>query len=410
MSASSSPEIAWSLRTRIAFRFFFSLLVLLNLPFPLSAVPQIARWWNGALNKVIADAGRMFFGVTMDIARNGSGDRPIDWARLLVVAVLAVMITIAWSIVDRRRTNYTALHRWFHFYMRFALATAMITYGAYKVIPSQFVTPSLDRLLEPFGDQSPMGLLWNFMGASAPYTVFGGLGELIGGLLLTNRRTSLLGALITAAVMSQVVMLNYSYDVSVKIYSSILLITAIVIIAPDAARLMRFFLLHPAPPSSLAFRAVFGLFVAYATVVRFHDSWKDRRDWVADLRAPLPIAGIWNADEMTIDGVAHPPLITDSKRWRRLIVDGKEEAVIQNMDDSQAHYWLTLDEKKKTLLLERRGPAGTLDYDRPEGHTLLVHGILAGKTITATLHKDTQRTFLLTSRGFHWVNERSFSR
>jgi len=87
-------------------------------------------------------------------------------------------------------------------------------------------------MLEAIGDQSPMGLLWNFMGASAPYTIFGGLGELIGGLLLTNRRTALLGALISAAVMSQVVMLNFSYDVPVKIYSSELLLTARVLIAP----------------------------------------------------------------------------------------------------------------------------------------------------------------------------------
>ncbi len=69
----------------------------------------------------------------------------------------------------------------------------MINYGAVKVIKAQFPNPTLDRLLQPFGDASPMGLLWTFMGASESYNIFTGAGELIGGLLLTTRRTTLLG-------------------------------------------------------------------------------------------------------------------------------------------------------------------------------------------------------------------------
>src|SRR5438045_2145707 len=226
MSASSLPEPRWSLPTRIAFRFFFALLVLFYFPFPLTVVPFIAKSWNNATNRLLAGAVRMSFGLMLDITHNGSGDRSIDWVRFGVIAVLGAIITIAWSIVDRKRASYPSLHRWFHVYIRFGLATAMISYGAYKVIPSQFVAASLDRLLKPLGDASPMGLLWSFMGASMPYTIFAGLGELIGGLLLTNRRTALLGALISAAVMSQVVMLNFSYHVPVKIYSSLLLLTA----------------------------------------------------------------------------------------------------------------------------------------------------------------------------------------
>jgi hypothetical protein len=410
MSESNLPEARWSLPTRIAFRFFFALLVIFYFPFPLTAVPFIAKSWSSATNKLLAAAGRLFFGITLDVTYNGSGDKPIDWARFLVIVVLAVIVTIVWSIADRKRASYPRLHHWFHVYIRFGLATAMIIYGTYKVIPTQFVTPSLERLMEPIGDQSPMGMLWTFMGASVPYTIFGGLGELIGGLLLANRRTALLGALITAGVMSQVVMLNFSYDVPVKIYSSVLLLTALVIAAPDAKKLLQFFLLDPAPKSHLAFRIVAALFIVYVVVMRFHDSWKDRREYYADLRAPSPIAGIWNVDEMTIDGVAHPPLMTDSKRWRRLMIEGKEDTAIQNMDDSRARYWMTLDEKKKTIALQRRASTLTLNYDRPDAQTLLLNGVVDGKKITATLHKNNERTFLLTTRGFHWINERPFNR
>jgi hypothetical protein len=82
---------------------------------------------------------------------------------------LALIATIAWSLVDRKRRNYTRLHEWLRVYVRFALGVTMIGYGSYKVIQSQFPPPSLDRLLQPFGDASPMGLLWTFMGASGSY-------------------------------------------------------------------------------------------------------------------------------------------------------------------------------------------------------------------------------------------------
>jgi hypothetical protein len=248
------------------------------------------------------------------------------------------------------------------------------------------------------------------MGASAAYTIFGGLGELIGGLLLTHRRTALLGALISVAVMSQVVMLNFSYDVPVKIYSSELLLTALVLIAPDAGRVRRFLLPDTAPPPHPAFRIAVALFVAWVTVTQFRASWTDRQEWDEDMSSFFLLAGIWNVDEMTVDGVARPPLTTDLTRWRRWIVEGKELVSIQNMDDRQIRYLLTLDESRKSIVLKRRTGSAMLVYERPNPQTLLLRGTLAGKPLTATLHKDTQRTFLLTTRGFHWVNERPFSR
>ena len=64
-----------------------------------------------------------------------------------------------------------------------------------------------------------MGLLWTFMGASESYTIFSGISEMAGGLLVTARRTTLLGALVCIGVLGNIVMLNFSYDVPVKLLS-----------------------------------------------------------------------------------------------------------------------------------------------------------------------------------------------
>ena len=97
-----------------------------------------------------------------------------------------------------------------------------------------------------------MGLLWTFMGASRAYTIFGGLGELTGGLLLLWRRTTTLGALVVIAVMTNVVMLNFSYDVPVKQYSVHLVLMALYLLLPEARRLANLLLLNrPAEPAIL---------------------------------------------------------------------------------------------------------------------------------------------------------------
>ncbi len=410
----------WSLATRIAFRFAFSFWVLFFFPFPLNFIPFISDVAQKALDTSAIAVGKTLFGVTANPTQTGSGDRMVDWVTLFIMAVLAVAATLIWSILDRKAVSYPRLYRWFHLYIRFGLALAMISYGAFKVIPSQFIPPTIDRLLQPFGDASPMGLLWTFMGASTPYIIFTGVGEMTGGLLLTSRRTSLLGALITAAVMTHVVMLNFAYDVPVKNYSVLLLLTALIIAAPDAKKLLRFFVLdRPSEPMfsgrgmRIAARVLTVLFVLFMVGMEAKQSWEQRKTLLAARFGAPPLYGIWNVDELTIDGVAHPPLTTDLTRWRRFAVSGSQYGTIQNMDDSRTRFNLTLDEKKQTLTLKKRTEPSfvtTFNYRKPDARTFILEGTFEGKKMVATMHKGEDREFLLTSRGFHWLNEVPFNR
>jgi hypothetical protein len=78
------------------------------------------------------------------------------------------------------------------------------------------------------------------------------LGEVLAGVLLVWRRTATLGALIAAGVMANVVMLNFCYDVPVKLMSSHLLVCALLIAYSDGVRLLNAFVLNqPTPPANL---------------------------------------------------------------------------------------------------------------------------------------------------------------
>jgi hypothetical protein len=415
MSASSLAETQtrWNLATRIGFRFAFCYLVLYNFPFPIDWIPFLSpvsqiyhRLWLAIVNA----AGRTFFGTKeLVVLPNGSGDTTYGYLSVFCMLVIAVAVTIVWSIADRKRPNYTRLHEWLRIYVRFSLAFIMLAYAATKVIPSQFPPPPLDRLLQPFGDASPMGLMWTFIGFSTVYQIFSGLMELAGGLLLTTRRTTLLGALLTAGVMANITIMNFCFDVPVKLFAVHLLAMAVFLTLPDLRRLLDFFVLH-APTdvfrtkwmrvASLVLRTGFVAFVVYTV---FMD--------VPPLFTRSPLYGIYQVDTFTVNGVVRPA--EDPARWQRVIFDNPASFAVQMMNDSRTRWRLSLDEKQRTFKLTSRDDPNrksTLSYTRPDPGSMIIEGALEGQPIHATLHKVPIPAFRLTSRGFHWINEYPFNR
>src|SRR5580704_7692442 len=240
----------WSVARRVAFRFCFVYLGLYCLgeqilggmfPIPKVEVPDLATLWP--MRPIVFWTATHIFHVTQPLVYkdSGSGDKTFDWILTFCVLVLAILAASIWSFLDGRRENYLTLYKWFRLFIRFALATEMILYGMDKVVPLQMPFPSLTRLLEPFHDFSPMGVLWYSIGASPAYEMFAGCAEVLGGLLLILPRTTTLGALVAMADMTQIFMLNMTYDIPVKLFSFHLLLMSVLLLAPEFERLADFF-------------------------------------------------------------------------------------------------------------------------------------------------------------------------
>ena len=152
--------------------------------------------------------------------RSDTGDKTADWIWLLVIASVAAIAAVVWSVLDRRCAHDDRLRDLLRTVMRYTVAYVLFGYGISKLWVDQIQPLSPGNLAQRIGDASPMGLLWTFMGASRAYTAFAGAAEVIGALLLLSRRTTLLGALILAGVLLNVVLLNFCYDVPVKINST----------------------------------------------------------------------------------------------------------------------------------------------------------------------------------------------
>lgn len=258
------------------------------------------------------------------------------------------------------------------------------------------------------------------MGASRPYTIFGGLAEAVAAILLLFRRTALLGALVAAAVLLNVVMLNFCYDVPVKLYSTNLLLMSVFLLVPDITRLANLFVFNrAAPPAELmrphfakrwmrvsAYTVALALF-AYSVATMTWDGWQSSRYAVAD-GAP-PIYGTYDVDALSLNG--KPPSPTDAAKpaWEQ-VATGYSSWVVQNTDGAQSVFAPHFEKGNTVYLYSWKTRSYLkLNYAQPDAQHLVLIGHLSGENLEVHLHRSTQRQFLLTSRGFHWISEHPFN-
>jgi hypothetical protein len=414
------PQQRWHPFTRTAFRFAFVYLLLFNLPFPLNAFPyvdKVAEFYNSFWNWLVPRLARAAFNREVASVFNGSGDRMFDYLLVACLLLIALLAAVVWTILDRKRLSYPTLYKWLNVYVRFSLGATMIGYGAFKVISSQFPPPSLDRLMQAYGDSSPMGLLWTFMGASEPYTMFVGAAEMIAGILLFPRTTTTLGALMSVGVLSNVVALNFSYDVPVKLYSSHLLAMAVFLLLPEARRLANFFILNRPAESPrvepLFSRKVFhrgalvlsSLFLIAVVGTSLYQSYVQRRTFQGQ-RSPL--YGVWEVEEFNTGQST-----ASAQPWRRIVFDSPYRIAVQTATNPNERFGIQLDQDKRTMTLRKREDPNwnsVLTYEQVSPEVMTLSGALDGSEMTARLRRTDGRKFLLTNRGFHWINEFPFNR
>jgi uncharacterized membrane protein YphA (DoxX/SURF4 family) len=429
LPAPDSAIQKWSLPTRIAFRFCFAYLVLYIFPFPLAYIPgtgSLAAKYQSLWNAIVVWTGKHVLHLSYDITvlPNGSGDTTWNYVQVLCFVLLAASTALIWSLMDRRQESYRKMYEWLRLLVRFSLASALIGYGLYKVIPVQMPAPALSTLLEPYGDSSPMGLLWTFIGASKGYEIFTGSAELFGGLLLILPRAAALGALLGIADMTQIFALNMFYDVPVKLYSFHLLLLGIFLIAPDLGRLIELFLLGRKVElvrrptmfgrrllnrGLLGLQVAFGLFLIGTSLLNARQAAKT----YGFLSPKPPLYGIWSVEEFKVDGEVRAPLLTDESRWRWVIFDFPGSLGIQLGSGARQRFRIQLDTEKKTLTLAKReDPNAKSDFslEEIEPGLMTLTGDLDGHRIQARLQKSEEGQFQLTNRGFHWINEYPFNR
>jgi hypothetical protein len=423
-----TESYTWTEPKRLFFRFcflYFAIYIFFTPNNELPVINSMYEWLNDRLHIFIPWFSKTFFGYKQPITvfTNGSGDTTYDYMLWFFGITLTVIGTIIWSLLDRKRKSYDTLYYWAAVFLRYYLFYTMVSYGVFKVIKLQFPFPYLSRLVQPYGESSPMGLAWTYMGYSTTYNNFTGYAELIGGILLLFRRTTTLGALICLGVMTNVFMMNMGYDVPVKLLSFNTILMSIFLLWKDIKRIVNFlFLNKPTPAADIsvpytnkklgyslfALKVIFIVFIFWSSFAQAIDAQKEYGE-----KAPKPpLYGIYYTETFIKNKDTLPPLDTDTTRWRRLIIQRDKFASVRVMNDSARNYNFQVDTTTKTAVVFSNADTlhkTTFNYVKDSVYLTLI-GKMNTDSIYIKLKRFDENKFRLVNRGFHWVNEFPYNR
>ncbi|MEJ7559596.1 MAG: hypothetical protein WKF66_14905 [Pedobacter sp.] len=426
MLAATNQTTYWDFwkrfRTLFAVYFFFLIFDLTSSDelFP-SFIYSLLNYYTVFWNWLVPSTGEhiLHLSYPITVKPNGSGDTTYNYVMQLLWLVFTVIIAFAWTILDRKRPSYIQFSYWTRIVARYFLAYMLFVYGFVKVIKIQFPYPSLVRLTETFGDSTPMALAWTFIGYSSGYNIYIGGAEVLAGALLFFKRTTLLGALLAMTVMANVFAMNLAYDIPVKIFSLNLLFLAIWIAWRDIDRLVAFFINHtpvlPRPDVypfktkwkkmiQLSLKVIALTFTVYSTAYSMYELSRKYGD---DAPKP-PLYGIYDVISFTLNGKESLPLVTDEKRWKRIIINYPGNVRITKMNDSTMWMKLKLDLKEKTAnFTSSKDSSDTfkLKFIRPSKTQLFLKGKMRNQLVHIEFKRFDETQFRLTKTGFHWINE-----
>ena len=423
-----TPAAPWPFAQKVIFRFFvifFFLYILFN---PNGIVPILGNIYDLYIQPmhslmVWSAAHILHLSQPVTVFTNGSGDTTYDYLVLLFCIITGAVGAALWSLIKPGTCNYDKLYYWLTVVVRFCVGITMITYGSVKVVKLQFPDPGIIRLLQPYGNSSPMGLAWTFMGLSKGYNYFTGIAELSCGILLLFRKTTTLGALIGLVVSANIMAINYCFDIPVKIFSTMLVVMTLFLLSKDFDRFISFFFLNRVTqPARLAPRqfknrwknavllALKFLLITYVALSIGLSSYNALKTYHS---APKPaLYGLYDVQTFIRNGDTIAPLITDTIRWRRLNIDAYGNARIYLMNDSIRTYQTINDTTVKSLMfyLQNSSKNHMMYYSNIKPDELLLKGGFNSYSVQIKLRKVDEKNFLLIKRGFHWINEYPFNR
>ncbi|HEX8425522.1 hypothetical protein [Hymenobacter sp.] len=350
------------------------------------------------------------------VPANGSGDTSYSYAQLCFYTLVAVVGTLVWTLLARKKMNYVTGYYWLLVVVRYYVALTALAYGIIKLFGLQMPFPTLSALATPLGDLLPMRFSWHFIGYSTPYQFFSGAMEALAGSLLLARRTCLLGALVAVGVFLNVMMMNLCYDIPVKLFSIHLFAFSVFLLLSNAERLLNFFLLNrPVEPTvsvtlpdwrwrfaQLTLKTIFiGLFL----LLPFYQAYSSRSGAAADKLA----TGFFAVEQFQA-------AMADSLHWKDVIFEQNNSGSILTADTllrqryRRAYFSYALDSTNNTIAFRRFSSDTvaifTLNYTMPDTNHILLRGLIRQDSVAIALTRE-PRHYQLAERQFHWLSEQN---
>lgn len=215
----------------------FSLFFILSFSFPFTIFPDVGGMGEMLFNKVVLlEARVLYYSVNPYHSGEDSQGMFMNVINILLITVLIYLPLTIKFIKDKEKVrSYVTVG------IRYYLAIILLIYGFDKIYKWQFYSPESNILFTRVKDLPQDMLYWTTMGTSYSYSIFGGLMEVLAGGLLLFRKTYVLGATVSIAVLANVFVVNIGFDITVKLFSGFLLLLSLVLVLPYVVLMLRFF-------------------------------------------------------------------------------------------------------------------------------------------------------------------------
>ncbi|MBS1746594.1 MAG: hypothetical protein JST21_10540 [Bacteroidetes bacterium] len=348
------------------------------------------------------------------ITNTGSGDTTYDFVLVLAGVIFSFLVSLIILIADRKRPNYRQLYLFAIVIARYYVGFTMFTYGLAKIFNGQFPANGLSRLEEKVGDMSPMGMVWAFMGASRAYTFVSGLLEFTGGVLLLFRQTKTFGALFSMTVMLNVALLNFMYDVPVKIFSAHIVLLCVFILSYDWKILFNFFVLHRFEKLDynklrvkkkwlqVTLRVIKIVIILAILGISISQLWGTLDE------KPAPMEGAYSVKSFVLNHDTIPVAYNskDSIGWSKMFVDYPGWISIQLNTDKKVWKQVKIDTLKKSFAMDNLDSTSYAFFNyNVRNDTVTFTGTIKKDTANIIFTRKQKKDYSLVNRGFHWVNE-----
>lgn len=333
----------------IRFLALFTVGFMLTFPTDITYIPHIAQWLSPFFEGWARYTGQHLLGLPISRTYALLSDTTGTYVHLLNLATLSVVIAVVWSYTKKNELT-PKLKYWYTIVVAYYLSLQLFIYGCSKVFKWQFYLPEPNTLYTPLGYTHKDLLFWSTMGTSYPYTIFSGVIELLPAVLLLFKRTRIVGALIAAAVLVNVVMLNFSYDISVKIFSLFLLLLCFVLLAyynkplwgfitqkPFAGQVYTHQLLSsPKRKHYVVAKTIVIVFIVFDALAPYFITNNFNDDTF-----PRPaLHGAYQVTTHVHNGDTLAPLLTNSRYIKKVFINRKGYLITQSANDFFADYKL----------------------------------------------------------------------
>lgn len=252
-----------------------------------------------------------------------------SWGILLVASIVVALI---WGVFDRKRKEYNVLFYWLRVVVRYRAALGIIGFGFLKLYPAQMPYPSLGILNSDFGDLTQQKIYWMSIAIVPWYQVFGGVLEVVAGILLFFRKTTAWGSALLIAALGAITVVNIAYDNSLHVYANFFVLASVFLLITDFSRIYKLLVLEQVAipykyyiPNFASAWQKYGRIVVKSVLILIFVVWAfylERINFIYDpykqpsVKGITALRGNYNVSEFKINGKSLPYDPLDPVRWQ----------------------------------------------------------------------------------------------